>query len=276
MALARTLSFGLSKNHAGVNLEAWPALISNALTAALGSPVATALADDYDDLLGRVLSGAVDVAWLPPLLHARAAGQGARLVALPQRGGWLTFRSALLVRKDDPISAPGKLRGIRVAWRDRSSASGYLFPRIELAALGATPDKAFASEKFYGSVVDAAQAVASGAADLCTCWVSDPAARDPRRATAEIEKALGPDLAGKLRVLHVTDPIPPDGLVVAAQVAEAERTAIAAALLALHSTPEGKQVLQTVFQAERLAPVNDALLKSLKTWADAAAARGSQ
>lgn len=273
MPLGRTISFGLSKNHAGVNLEAWPDLLAEAIASALGSPVVTALADDYDDLLQRVLAGAVDVAWLPPLLHARAAGQGARLVALPQRGGWLTFRSALLVRKDDPIAAPGKLRGARVAWRDRSSASGYLFPRIELAALGAPPDKAFASEKFYGSVVDAAQAVASGAADLCTCWVSDPSARDPARAMAEIEKALGPELARKLRVLHVTDPIPPDGVVVAAQVAEDERTTITTALLALHKTDQGKKALEIIFQAERLAPVNDALLGSLKTWAEAAAAR---
>ncbi|MCA1825558.1 MAG: phosphate/phosphite/phosphonate ABC transporter substrate-binding protein [Myxococcales bacterium] len=275
MGLARTISFGLSKNHAGVNLEAWPALLSSGVSAALGSPVVTALADDYDALINQVLAGAVDVAWLPPLLHARAAEQGARLVALPQRGGWLTFRSALLVRKDDPIDGPANLRGARVAWRDRASASGYLFPRIELAALGATPDKAFSSEKFYGSVVDAAQAVASGAADLCTCWVSDPAARDRDRAMVEIEKALGPELAGKLRVLHVTDPIPPDGLVVAAQVQEAERSAIATALLALHTTPQGQKALQTVFQAERLAPVNDALLRSLKTWAEAAAARGA-
>ena len=275
MALARSISFGLSKNHAGVNLDAWPPLLSAAVATSLGSPVVSVLADDYDDLNRRVLAGGIDVAWLPPLLHARAAEQGARLVALPQRGGWLTFRSALLVRKDAPIVAPGKLRGVRVAWRDKASASGYLFPRIELAALGATPDKAFASEKFYGSVVGAAQAVAAGEADLCTCWVSDPSARDPERAMAEIEKSIGADLARKLRLLHVTDPIPPDGIVVAAQVLENERAAIAAALLALHTTPEGRAALQTVFQAERLAPVNDALLRSLKSWAEAAAARGA-
>jgi phosphonate transport system substrate-binding protein len=275
MPLSRTVSLGLSKNHAGANLEAWPAVLSRGLAAGLGSPVEAVLADDYERLLDQVLGGAVDVAWLPPLLHARAAEKGARLVALPQRGGWLTFRSALLVRKEDPVASPGALRGVRVAWRDRASASGYLFPRIELAALGATPEKAFSSEKFYGSVVDAAQAVAAGAADLCTCWVSDPAARDSKRAMAEVEKALGPVLAAKLRVLHVTDPIPPDGLVVGAGVAEPERAAIATALLGLHTTPDGRKALETVFQAERLAPVNDALLRSLRTWAEAAAARGA-
>ena len=275
MGLPRTIAFGLSKNHAGANLAAWPGLLSRALEAGLGSAVEVVLADDYDQLLKQVLGGAVDVAWLPPLLHARAAEQGARLISLPQREGWLTFRSALLVRKDDPVAKPGALRGARVAWRDRASASGYLFPRIELAALGATPDKAFASEKFYGSVVDAAEAVASGAADLCTCWVSDPAANDRARAAAEIEKVLGPDLAAKLRVLHVTEPIPPDGIVTAAKLTDGERAAVASALLGMHTTPAGREALASCFQAERLAPVNDALLRSLKTWAEAAARRGA-
>ena len=273
MALARTAAFGLSRNHAGANLEAWPELISAGIAAGLGSPVEVALADDYDQLLARVLGSAVDIAWLPPLLHARAAEQGARLVALPQRDGWLTFRSALLVRKDDPTESPGALRGVRVAWRDRNSASGYLFPRIELASRGAPPEKAFSSEKFYGSVVEAAQAVVSNAADLCTCWVSETAARDPARAMTEIEKVVGP-LAAQLRVLHVTDPIPPDGLVVGSRVDEAERAQISGALLSMHTTAAGRRALESVWQAERLAPVNDALLKSLKSWADAAARRG--
>ena len=275
MPLARPISFGLSRNHAGANLAAWPGILTRALATGLGSAVELSLANDYDQLLERVLGGAVDVAWLPPLLHARAAEQGARLLALPQREGWLTFRSALLVRKDDPVQKPGALRGARAAWRDRASASGYLFPRIELATLGAAPDQAYASEKFYGSVVAAAEAVAAGEADLCTCWVCDPAAGDPARATAEIEKVLGRELAAKLRVLHVTEPIPPDGIVVAARLGEEERAAVASALLSLHKTPEGREALNTCFQADRLAPVNDALLRSLKSWAEAAAARGA-
>jgi phosphonate transport system substrate-binding protein len=274
MPFPRTLSFGMSRNHAGANLDAWAEAIAAALAKGLGSAVRIVIADDYDQLLGQVTRGEVDVAWLPPLLHARAAEQGARLVALPQREGWLTFRSALLVRKDDPIASAGALRGVRVAWRDKSSASGYLFPRIALAARGAPPEKAFSAEKFYGSVPEAAQAVVSGEADLCTCYVSDPAAGDPARALEAVAKVLGP-LAASLRVLLVTDPIPPDGLVVGPKVGDEERAAISAALLALHTTPEGRAALATVLQAERLAPVNDTLLRSLRSWAEAAARRGS-
>jgi phosphate/phosphite/phosphonate ABC transporter binding protein len=275
MALAREISFGTAGSRSGATPDSWAGLLARALSAGLGSPVRPAPSEDYEQLLQQVMSGGVDVAWLPPLLHARAAEKGARLVALPQRGGWLTFRSALLVRKEDPVAGPGALRGVRVAWRDRASASGYLFPRIELATLGSPPDKAFASESFYGSVVDAAQAVVNGSADLCTCYVSDPAARDRDRAMAEIRKALGP-LADRLRVLHVTAPIPPDGIVVGAQLQDGERAAIASALLAMHTTPEGRKALEVVLQAERLAPVNDALLRSLQSWAEAASARGME
>src|SRR5438067_9347542 len=174
MPLSRPISLGMSRNHARANVEGWPDLLPQALAKGLGSPVMASMADDYEQLLKCVLDGAVDVAWLPPLLHARAAEQGARLVALPQRGGWLTFRSALLVRNDDPAKKISDLRGARAAWRDRSSASGYLFPRLEL------PPAAIGAEKFFGSVIDAAQAVVNGDADLCTCFVSD-AARDPHK-----------------------------------------------------------------------------------------------
>jgi phosphate/phosphite/phosphonate ABC transporter binding protein len=267
MGLSRTISLGMTRaKDAG-----WPELLAAALAKGLGSSVLATMAEDYDQLLQQVIAGAVDVAWLPPLLHARAAEQGARLVALPQRGGWLTFRSALLVRKDDPVKNIAALRGVRAAWRDRSSASGYLFPRLELAARGAPPEKAFSSEKFYGSVMDAALAVVKGEADLCTCFVSD-AARDPARAAGEVRTALG-EAAAKLRVLHVTDPIPPDGFVVAPRVSDEERAAITTALLGMHGTAEGRKALEVVLQADRLAPVNDALLRSLKSWAEAAAAR---
>src|SRR4051794_37538194 len=128
MALSRTISLGMTR----ANAEGWPELLAGALAPGLGSAVVATMSEDYDQLLRQVIAGAVDVAWLPPLLHARAAEQGALLVALPQRGGWLTFRSALLVRKDDPVKNLAGLRGVRAAWRDRSSASGYLFPRLEL------------------------------------------------------------------------------------------------------------------------------------------------
>ena len=74
----RSLSLGVSRNHAGATVEAWPRILCQGLAVGLGSAVEPALYEDYDGLLRAVLDGGVDVAWLPPLLHARAAAQGAR------------------------------------------------------------------------------------------------------------------------------------------------------------------------------------------------------
>ena len=270
MSLSRSLQLGVSAHHARSNVPHWPEQLAAAIAERLGSPVTPLVLEDYEHLLERVLTGRVDVAWMPPLLHAKAAAQGARLVALPQRGGWLTFRSAILVRRDDPVKDAASLGTPRAAWREKTSASGYLFPRLELATLGV---KAYASEQFYGTVEHAALAVVRGEADLCTCFVSDPAARDPKRAASEVERALGVETASKLRVLRVTDPIPPDGFAVPASMPDAEATIIGQALLSLHESELGRKALSEILQAERMAPVNEGLLKSLRTWADAASAR---
>jgi ABC-type phosphate/phosphonate transport system substrate-binding protein len=271
MPISRDLVLGLSQNQRGAS-PAWPETLARGIAASLGSRVTPHVANDYDELLGTVVASRVDCAWLPPLLQARAVGAGARLVALSQRGGWLTFRSALLVRKDDPVQSAGALRGVRAAWRDRHSASGYLFPRLELATLGAPPEKAFAKESFYNSVTEAAAAVAHGEADLCTCFVTDPAARNPQRAQSEIARTLG-ELANSLRVLHVTAPIPPDGFVVSPRMPATDATEVTRALLALDGTEAGRLALAEALQAERLAPVNETLEKILRTWSDAASAR---
>lgn len=272
MAAPRAITFGVSRNHeAGV--ASWPEILARALSAGLDRMVVPLVARDYEQLLARVIAGDADLAWLPPLLHTRAVEKGARLVALPQRGGWLTFRSALLVRNDDPAKTPRDLRGARAAWRDRSSASGYLFPRLDLATLGAPPERSISTETFYGSIARAAEAVVKGEADLCTCHVSDVAARDPERARTDVKSALGP-LADSLRVLHVTEPIPPDGFVVAAQLAGSDRERIREALLAMHTTEQGRKALREVLRADRLAPLNESLARSLRTWTDSVVRRG--
>ena len=105
-------------------------------------------------------------------------------------------------------------------------------------------------------------------------WRPSARPRSAARSTSGRYPNLGP-AAQLLRVLHVTDPIPPDGFVVAPTVDDAQRATITAALLAMHQNDAGKTALAEVLQAERLAPVNDALLRSLRSWSEAAAARAT-
>ncbi len=266
------LELGASHNHGG-NVALLLPRLAGLLGTALGNTVTAEVAPSYELLLERLLAGTTQVAWLPPLLHARATRQGARLAAVPLRGGWLTYRSALLVRKDQPVVGLSRMRGLRAAWVDRSSGSGYVFPRLELSMLGAAPERFFASEEFFGSAAKASAAVVAGEADVCACFVSDAAGRDPGAALEDVRRAVG-DAAPWLRVLHVTEPIPPDGFVLAARLSGPEQTRVTAALLALHETLAGRDLLRDMLRAEKLSAVTEPIVRSLRSWMDAAAARG--
>jgi ABC-type phosphate/phosphonate transport system substrate-binding protein len=197
-----------------------------------------------------VRTNGVELAWLPPLLEVRAAEAGARVVAVGERGGALVFRSALLVRADSPHRTLSDLVGARAAWNDRASASGYLFPRLHLASAGFNLARDLASESFLGSPSSAMAAVADGRADLCACFVRSASA-DPSRALDDVQREF-PAARWRLRVLAVTDVIPPDGMVVPASVDKETATKLRAALLGLHETPAGASALQALLGADRL------------------------
>jgi phosphonate transport system substrate-binding protein len=251
----------LSQHPVGQNLAERARRFVEALAAPLGRAPDLHLAADYDALVARLLEGAVDVAWLPPLAQIAASTSGAELLVVVERAGSLCYRAALVVRRDAPYGAPRTLVQARAAWVDPRSASGYVVPRNHLAALGLDPARDFSSEKFYGHSDLACAAVASGEADLCAVHVSE-SALDREHADEELAEQLG-EAAAKLRVLDVTDSIPPDGLVVPPAMRKPERAQIREALLGLHRSPEGAAALAELLQATRLAPVGADVERSI-------------
>lgn len=255
---SRSLTFGVSAAHGGATLVEGAKNVAAALGARIGRIVRPTVLDSYQTLEAAVVAGTVHVAWLPPLLHARATASGARLVAVPERGGAVVYRSALLVRADAPIRAVTDLAGKKAAWSDPSSSAGAIFPRRHLAAAGVT----LASETMAGSFRAACAAVADGDADVCGCFVSEVAAKTgPPAILADIAKVFAA-APWRLRVLAVTDAIPPDGIVVAARVEQEMASAIAGALLSLHHERVGADALEKMLSARKLvAP--DAHVKAL-------------
>jgi phosphate/phosphite/phosphonate ABC transporter binding protein len=269
--MGRPLRFGVSRHHGGQQLVDGARRFASVLGEALKRPLQLVVASDYDRLLEGVLIGGIDLAWMPPLLHSRAVAEGALLAAVSERRGERTYRSALLVRDDSRFRALADLSGARVAWTDRSSASGYLFPRLHLEAAGIDPVHDLDGESFLGTPARACAAVVAGEADLCACYVSDVdgaswsrarAADDARglaRAQAamldQVRDAVGEAAAAGLRVLDVTDAIPPDGLVLGAPLDGWEQARLRDALLALHRSPDGADAIRGLLHADRLAPV---------------------
>ena len=267
----RSITFAASKNHGGgaVAMSLWAPRFTAVFGALLDLEIKLHVADDYEGLLRAVGDGSADVSWLPPLLQSRAEAAGARMVAVTQRGGWLTYRSAVLVPREAPWREAKDLHGVRAAWVDPHSASGYFFPRLELIALGAS----FSHELFCGSPERAFAAVASGVADLCACFVSNPTADAPARAAEDVARSAGSH-ADRLRILHVTDQIPPDGIALGKQLEPELAARIEHALITLHETVQGRGVLHELLHADRFVALTPALRATLRSWMDAASARG--
>jgi phosphonate transport system substrate-binding protein len=257
--------FGISQVHGGGTVIEGARAFTAALARLLGEPWRLHVAEDYAALQQTMRSGGVDLAWLPPFIHIEAARYGAHLIAVCERAGALTYRSSLLVRVDDPVREVSELRGVRVAWTDRSSASGYVFPRLLVISSGVPAARAFSEELFLGSPREVCGAVADGRVDLGACFTSEAHADDPKLALADVGR-IYPAATWRLRVLAVTAAIPSDGMVLAPALAgdAAVRGRVRDALLRMNGDSEGMVGLAKLLFADRLVGVTPQVVRAVE------------
>ena len=258
MAGGRPLRFGISQGHGGSTLVEGAMAFVEVLRQALDRAARLVIVDDYEKLLTDTCDNDVDIAWMPPLVHLRAAERGAHLAAVPLRRGALTYRSVILASAKSPFQKLEDLAGGRFAWSDPRSAAGHIFPRMHLQRAGIR----LGDEKFHGSFMVACAAVAEGSADACACFVNEDSAASPANLLADVARVFAP-APWRLRIIDVTDPIPPDGIVLAPGLDDQARRSVTAALLTLTDKPEGQAALQKLLYAERLVPPNEAILSAL-------------
>jgi phosphonate transport system substrate-binding protein len=253
--------FGVSRSHGREHLQLAAQRFSAVLAEQLQQPVRTIVTDDYEQLLEGVLVAGIDLAWMPPLLHTRASEEEGLLACVSQRDGSVTYRTALLVRADAGYRSLAQLRGARAAWTDRASSSGYLFPRLQLLAEGLDPVRDL-KESLVGSAQAAMAKVVDQKADLCACFVSHAAGGDPERALRDVARIF-PPAATQLRVLAVSEAIPPDGVVLAPAIDGRLQARLRDLLLQFHQNPAGTKALAELFDAERLVPVTLSVSRAL-------------
>ena len=160
------------------------AAFAAALGEALGSAVEVSTGADYRSLVAGLEQGVLHIAWVPPLAVAKAVKSGLVLpAAIAKRSGLSSYGAALFARADSPIATVADLRGVRAAWVDRESASGYLVIRASLRAAGLRLTEAFTEELFLRSHAAVARAVLEGRADVGATYVTlHPGATEIARA----------------------------------------------------------------------------------------------
>ncbi len=199
-----------------------------------GAPMTARLATSYEELGRWMREGTVDIAWLPPIVFVHLEREG---VAMPLvrnvRAGAEGYHAALIVPAASRIRVIHGLRGARAAWVDRYSASGFVLPRIQLAAVGIDPRHAFSEEQFLGSHEAVVRAVAASAADVGATYATVNEA-------GVVSRGAWSDVAGledRVRVLATFGSIPGDLVAVRSGVDRVVADALARAFVGVCNDP---------------------------------------
>jgi phosphonate transport system substrate-binding protein len=238
----------------------------------VGLPVGVVGAPSYEALSEMVRRREVDLAWLPPIPFVALERTN---MAIPlvsnHRFGQAQFQAVLLVRANSRIRTLVGLRGKRAAWVDPLSASGYILPRIQMAALGIDPRTTFADERFYGSHDAAVKAVIADKADVTGTYAAlDPTTK--RFVNGSWSKL--PHAEESTRLLATFGAIPSDVIVARSDLRVAVCEIVTHALAATSSVLHGKTLVRDVFGVDEFRKWTPTSYEALRVAVSQAAQRG--
>jgi phosphonate transport system substrate-binding protein len=221
-----------------------------ALTKHLDTPVHGINCVSYSDLALELEKDRVDYAWMSPtLMILTNENIQLRPLLTAVRDERTSFRSALFVDGKKPYHSLEDVQNGVVAWVDRTSAAGYIVPRIHLAARGMDPTRYFRKELFMRSHADVVRAVLDGRADVGATYGQRPDDESEPVVRAGF-RHVAPDR--HVRVLAWTREIPNDVIVGHGLLPKPEHRVFSNAILTLAERDDvGRRLLYNVFHAER-------------------------
>jgi phosphonate transport system substrate-binding protein len=223
--------------------------LANIIGRLAGLDIALSAQPAYEKVAQLLHRGDIDAAWLPPIpFIALERSGGVTALARQHLAGRSHYYSAIIVAVGSGIRSIGKLEGMRAAWVDRHSASGFVIPRIQLAALGVDPRTAFASQRFYGTHEAVVRAVAEGDADFGATYVR----LDRKGTIVHGPWSSMPKFARSIRTLTKFGEIPSDVVAARPDLDPEIRDRLQEALLGLGKDARGKILLREIFGADEL------------------------
>lgn len=223
--------------------------LAQMLTERTGLTVTSNVGTDFSSVREAMCAGQAQIGWLNTFNYVLANEQcGVDAALATSRFGSTTYAGQIIVRADSGITSLEDLRGKVMCWVDPASTSGYIIPRIMLAAEGIDPDTDFSQTIEAGSHNNVVTQVYNGDCDAGATF-SD--------ARTGIEEEF-PDVLEQVVVLATTSDIPNDSVSFVKDFPEDMRTEIVAALLDIAASPEGQEALNTLYNIESLVESNDA------------------
>lgn len=212
-------------------------LLGEYLTKKTGVPIEFTILSRYGNIIESFTTEKMDGAFFGSFTGALAIQKLgvvplARPVNLDQTS---SYRGYIFVRKDSGIKGAGQMKGKRMAFVERATTAGYIFPRAWLKEQGITDLDGFFKEFFFTGSHDAAiRAVLDRKADVGAAKHSiyDRVRKDDPRVDQD------------LVILARSPWVPSNGLCVRKDLDPALQKKLKEALLALEQDPSGKEVLE--------------------------------
>lgn len=149
--------------------------------------------------------------------------------------GTSTYHGYLFVRKESGIKNVKDMKNKKMAFVDKATTAGYLFPLAYLKENGITDTDHFFSETLFTGSHDAAiNAVLNRKADVGAA----------KHSVYDRERKHEPRVDRELIILAESPRVPSNGLCVRKDLPESLKNKLKSALLGLHTDPDGKDVLQ--------------------------------
>lgn len=222
---------------------------------AIGANVELVQRKTYAEVNDLLISGVIDLAFICSGPYAIGTEQHALpLLSTPEVQGQHTYQSYLIVHKDSPIERLEDLRGKTFAFTDPDSNTGSLVPRYWLQQKGYTPERFFKETIFTyshdNSIFAVAKGMVDGAAVDSLIW--------------NFYQHNNSELTAKTRIIQESEAygIPP--VVASPTMPEERRSAIQRALLTMHETSSGKNILQKLL-IDRFVLPQDQWYGSIRT-----------
>lgn len=265
--------------------------LADYLTTALGIPVESLVPTDYTGLVVAMGTGQADIGAFGPFALIQAADEsGADIILQSVRRGSTTYHSQWFTNKPETYCADAVVTtvapsqedtpqdvtlgfcngtdtatvgplgdealakvpaGSTVAFVEQASASGYIFPAVQLMNAGIDPVSDI-TPLFAGTHDATVAAVCKGDAEVGVSF------NDARLLAAAVA-ACGTDMSNTV-VFALSPEIPNDGVAVAGDLDAGLKQQIADALLAYGETEEGSAVLTSIYRISKFAPADLASL----------------
>jgi phosphonate transport system substrate-binding protein len=207
------------------------------LSRKIGVPVEFTILSRYGNIIESFQSERMDGAFFGSFTGALAIEKlGVVPLARPVNlDGSSTYHGHLFVRTDSGIRTVKQLRGKRMAFVDRATSAGYVFPLALLRKAGIpTPDGFFGEYYFTGSHDAAIAAVLEGKADVGAA----------KHSVYDRMRKENPAIDRELFIISESPSFPSNGLCVRRDLDLVLQASLKKALLDLERDPDGAEVLR--------------------------------